>query len=107
AAIRMKFSPQPTNRCRATSAYSSGPLSGRDQLVGVDHVLPGGAFVEVAVAGWGAVQGDDRRVDRFGDLDPIVEDRHHQPVVVAHHRTLAGSKPEGFRPAQADPHAKL
>src|ERR1700736_3697913 len=50
--------------------------------VGIDDKFPGDAFIEVRIALGRVVQSDDRRVDRFRDLDTVVQNRHHQGAVV-------------------------
>src|SRR5215207_11650209 len=61
-----------------------------DEAVRVEHELLGRSLVEVLVALRRVVERDDGGVDRLGDLHAIVEDRLHEPVVVAHDRALAG-----------------
>ena len=73
--------------------------------------MPFGSSTYLRAAPWSnscvaprrVVERDRRRVDRLGDLHPVVQDRHHQLAVVAHDRALAGGEGVRLGPAEADP----
>src|SRR5919107_4417871 len=107
----------PTGRCTrpgcsATRWSSNEPGAGKarppvcwsgDHAVRVEDVLSGRALVEVLVALGRLVERDHGRVDVAGDLHLVVQDRHHQLAVVAHHRALAGGEGVRLGPAEPDP----
>src|SRR3954447_10515237 len=80
-----------------------GPCSGGDQVVRVEDVLAGRALVELLVTARGVVERDDRGPHVLRDLHPVVQDRHHQLPVVAHHRALTGVEGVRLGPAEAEP----
>ena len=45
-------------------------------------------------------------VDGLRDVDLLVEDRHHELVVVLHHRALSSMKAMGLGPTKAKAHAQ-
>src|SRR5690606_36189727 len=93
----------PRARAGKTRPPSGGRTSRRGEpAVRVEDVLAGGAVVELGVAARRRLERYRRGVDRLRDLDPVVQDRHLQPAVVAHLRALAGDEAVGRRPAVAD-----
>src|SRR5712671_5468123 len=72
------------------------------QAVWVQNELLARTLVEIAIPGGCLVEGDDGRVDRFRDLDLVIEDRLHEGAVVLHHRGLPRGEGMGLRPAEAD-----
>src|SRR6476620_9767646 len=63
--------------CRRTVGHPVGRALA-EVAVRVQHVLGGGAGVELGVALRCVLQGDRLGVDVLGDVDLIVQDRHHQ-----------------------------
>src|SRR3954447_3520698 len=80
------------------------PLAPLDELVRVEDELLGHAGVEVLVGLRRLVERDHRGVHGLGDLHAVVEDRLHEPAVVAHDRALARHQRVRLGPAQADAH---
>ena len=58
--------------------------------VRIDDKLRRGAPIEILVALGSLIQRNDLHVDGLRDVDPVVEDGHHQAAVVFHDRRLAG-----------------
>ena len=73
----------------------------------VDHILLGGAGIELPVALWGIIEADGDRVHGLGDVRPIGQDHVHQLAVVALDRALTGGESVRLRPAQAESDADL
>src|ERR1700758_1323161 len=67
----------------------------------VEHELPRGALVEVAVSAWRIFQWQYCDIDRLRDIHFVMQDGHHQLAIVAEHGTLPGSEAMGLGPAQA------
>ena len=65
------------------------------------------SFVEVFVPLDGLFQIYNGNVDRLGNFDLVMQDRHHQLPVVLQHWTLTGGEGVGFRPAQSDADAEI
>src|SRR5580704_13359691 len=82
-------------------------LSLPQAAVGIDDKLACDALVEVGIALGRVVEADHRRVDGFGDLDTVVQNRHHQAVVVLQYRCLAGKESMRLRPSQAKTQAEI
>src|SRR2546421_4642543 len=59
--------------------------SRRDHVMRVNHKFLGRAFVKVLVALGRVLQRNHRYVYRLGDLNLVVQNRHHQIAVVALH----------------------
>src|ERR1700722_16930684 len=68
----------------------------------IQHELLRRSFIEVFVTLNSLFQFYDGDVDRLGDFDLVVQDRHHQLTVVLQHGTLASGKGMRFSPSQAD-----
>src|SRR5215208_7862008 len=83
------------------SSFSA--VLGVDVAVRVEDVLLGRALVEVLVAFWGLIKGDDRGVDGVGDVGLIVQDAHHQAAVVLLDRALAGEEGVALGPTESEP----
>src|SRR6266545_601644 len=93
-------SADPAVRDRARSGGGGDP-------VGVEDELPCRPLIEVPVTLRSVLQGDDRGVDRVGDLGPVVEDHLHQQPVVPLDRTLPGGERVRLGPAQPDADPEL
>src|SRR5947207_5477459 len=78
-----------------------------DHIVRVEDEFLRSALVKVLIALGGILQRNDGRVNRLGDLHPVVEDRVHQLAMVAHNRALSGGEGEGLGPAQTNANTKL
>src|SRR5271168_56113 len=74
--------------------------------VGIDEKFFCDALVEGGIALGRVVEADHRRVDGFGDLDTVVQNRHHQAAVVLQYRCLPGKESMRLRPSQAKPQAE-
>jgi len=63
---------------------SAGSRSGRflRRPVRIDNELFGGAFVEVSIPLRRLLQRNDGRIARFGGMNFVVQDRHHELAVV-------------------------
>ncbi len=70
--------------------------------MGIDDELLGGSFVEVFVGLGSLVQRNDLHIDGLRNLNPVVEDGHHQAAVVLHDRRLAGKERMRFGPSEAE-----
>ena len=66
----------------------------------IEHELLGGSFVEIDVTFGRLVEGYDRHVHCFRDLNFIMENRLHELTVVFENRCLTGLEGVAFRPAQ-------
>src|SRR6185295_2842358 len=63
-------------------------LSGRDHLVRIQHKLLSGAFIEILISIWRFVQRNRSYVYRLGDLNLVIENRHHELPVILQYRAL-------------------
>src|SRR5215208_248066 len=83
------------------SSFSA--VLGVDVAVRVEDVLLGRALVEVLVAFWGLIKGDDRGVDGVGDVGLVVQNAHHQAAVVLLDRALSGEEGVALGPTETEP----
>src|SRR5215218_8382089 len=82
------------------SSFSA--VLGVDVAVRIEDVLLGRALVEVLVAFWGLIKGDDRGVDGVGDVGLVVQDAHHQAAVVLLNRALSGEEGVALGPTESE-----
>ena len=78
----------------------AGPKLRCHQFVRIEHEFLGGPFIKIDVTFGRLVEGYDRYVHCFRDLDFIMEDRLHELTVVLEDRGLPGLESVAFCPAQ-------
>ncbi len=71
----------------------------------IDDKFGGSAFIKIFIAPGGVVQGDGLHIDRFGNLDAIIQNSLHQLVMVFHHRALPRRERMGLSPTQSNANA--
>src|SRR5271156_5098944 len=75
--------------------------------MGIDDEFASDALVEFGVTLGRGIQGDHGCVDRFGDLDAVVQNRHHQAAVVFQYRGLAGEERVRLCPPETEAKAEV
>ena len=91
-------SERPPGLIRGGHPFRSAKI--RDPAQGVFARLPCGSMTnffaaplsKIRIALGRSIQRDHRGVDRFRDVDAIVQDRHHEATVVLHDRRLTGGQ---------------
>jgi hypothetical protein len=92
---------------RSFRIYMHESCAPSESSVGIDDEFPSDALVKFGVTLGRGIQGDHRRVDGFGDLDAVVQDRHHQAAVVLQHRGLAGEESVRLCPPETEMKAEI
>ena len=91
--------PTLTGRCRPVIDRADALCRGQ-HLVRIEHEFLGGSFIEIDVTFRCFVEGYDRHVHGFRDLNFIMEDRLHQLTIVLEDRGLTRLQGVAFCPAQ-------
>src|SRR5215510_6696509 len=93
------------NFCNTATRTLLMALGCLQQAMRIKDEFLGRSLVEVFITPGSVIQFDDCGVDRLCDLHLVMQNRHHQLTMIAHHRALPGCESVGLRPTQADPDA--
>src|SRR4051794_39375895 len=73
----------------------------------IDDELLRSSLIEVLIAARALVEADYLHIDGLGDMNLVIQNRHHQVPVVLHHRALSRVEVMGLRPSQPDTDAQI